>query len=94
MIFQWKPRTMLLVCRSQIRAMSVRSVQEKAAIVRQLQHAHEETVETCKEVSGSSCDLLEVCCGPSSNRTNVMNNNGGVAYRVGIQNKRWTGLRL
>ena len=43
-------------------------------------------MESLLSVKGSTCDLLEVCCGSDSNLSRTINDHGGVAYRVGIQN--------
>ena len=60
--------------------------EQKDQIAEGLREAHEEFVESIMAVKGSTCDLLEVCCGPDSNLTRTVHDMGGVAYRVGIEN--------
>ena len=39
-----------------------------------------------REVQGSECDLLEVCCSHDSRLTETVIQHGGIAYRVGMEN--------
>ena len=55
-------------------------------IVQQLKGAHDDVVEILQSMDGSSCDLMEVCCGDNSSLTNMVQQHVGIAYRVGLQN--------
>ena len=60
---------------------------EKALIAQSLERAAHEIEEAFVELGKSTCDLMEVCCGPNSSLTQTILEKGGVSFRVGFSNK-------
>ncbi len=63
------------------------SQREKEVITEALKAASDRIEECLSQLETSCCDLLEVCCSENSLLTEVINNKGGKAYRVGLSNK-------
>ena len=62
---------------------------QRAHIKESLRGAGEELMEalmSCSENTVYKCDLVEVCCGPESGITRIINEKGGKAFRIGLEN--------
>ena len=59
---------------------------EKDLIVQSLREAGERLEESLMSVDQSTCDLMEVCCGPESLLSQRVQDKGGVSFRVGLSN--------
>ena len=60
--------------------------EQKEMIGQQLERAQEEMVDALVTLGGSTCDLMEVCCGKDSGLVNKVVSMGGLGYRVGLDN--------
>ena len=60
--------------------------EQKEMIGQQLERAQEEMVDALVTLGGSTCDLMEVCCGKDSGLVNKVVSMGGIGYRVGLDN--------
>ena len=62
------------------------SAEQKEFLCSELQHASDSLIDAFTCVHASTCDLMEVCCGPQSRLTETVKERGGIAYRVGLEN--------
>lgn len=59
---------------------------ERCFITESLQQTSHDLHDTFSSFPVSTCDLLEICCGPMSGLTQAVLEKGGVGYRVGVHN--------
>ena len=61
-------------------------LEQKQFLCEALNTAHEQLQDAFSLVEASNCDLLEVCCASDSSLSRTVQEVGGVAFRVGVEN--------